>query len=245
MQSRKLFLLNLNEAEKKEYSKLFRKQRKNKKDYKPKIEMTMEELYRYNEIYKIGYLDIETEGLVADFGVMFSYAIYVRDLRTGKLEIRNGVVTKEDLNKAIRKGDYDLYDERILRKLIKDIADLDLLIGHWFIGKHRHDIPFIRTRCAINKISGFPKYGMVRYADTQKYTSTIHRLHSSSLESAGDAYGISTKKTVIKTKHWKNARIGKKDSLKYILEHNIKDVKLTYHIHKREEAYVPIPSTYY
>lgn len=242
MESRKLFLLN--SRSKKESNRLFKKQRKDKKDYDPFIFMSKKDQYLFYDIKKIGYLDIETEGLVADFGVMFSYAILIRDVKTNKTEIRYGVVNRKDLDLAQRKDDYDLFDKRITEKLMKDIAECDLLIGHWFIGKHRHDVPFIRTRCAINKVPGFPKYKMVRYGDTQKWSSLIHRLHSNGLASIADAYGISTKKTEIKTKMWKNARMASPKALKYILLHNIKDVIITHKVHRRIEDYVGIPSTY-
>lgn len=213
---------------------------------KPYALMSMREKYLYNDIHKIGYLDIETSGLTANFDSMLSWAMVVRDIETGKTEVRGSYIKPEDLEHARKIGDADLTDQRILIELMEEIEDVDCLIGHWFIGKHRHDIPFIRTRCAINKISGFPKHKMVRYGDTQKWGSTIHRLSSNGLAMIGDAYGVSTHKTQIKTKQWKNAILfADKTAVSYVYDHNIKDVWLTYKIHKHMEEYVPIPSTYY
>lgn len=212
-----------------------------KKGQKPFILMSMRDKYLYNDIKKIGYLDIETSGLSADFDFMITYAILVRDIKTGKTTIRKARITYEDLENARRKGNADLIDERILIQLMADIADLDLLVGHWFIGKHRHDIPFIRSRMAINKVSGFPKYGMILYGDTQKWTSQIHRLRNNGLATIADAYGLSTKKTPVTSKSWKNAAMfARKEDVDYIMDHNIKDVIITYKVHKHLEQYVPL-----
>ncbi len=226
-------------------SKTLRNLKRNKIVLKPYALMSMKEKYDYNDIHKIGYLDIETSGLTANFDYMISWAMVVRDIDTGKTEVRGSYITKEDRNYAEKNNDADLIDQRILIELMEEIEDMDCLIGHWFIGKYRHDIPFVRTRCAINKVSGFPKHKMIRYGDTQKWGSLIHRLSSNGLGMIGDAYGISTKKTQIKTKMWKNAILfADKKAVSYVYDHNIKDVWLTYKIHKHMEEYVPIPSTY-
>ncbi len=214
------------------------------KTIKPYALMSMKEKYAENGISKIGYLDIETSGLTANFDIMLSYAIVVRDVKTEKTSIRSGVINRKDVDMALKKGDADLIDKRILIQLLDDISDIDCLIGHWFIGKHRHDIPFVRTRCAINKISGFPHHKMIRYGDTQKWGSHIHRLSSNGLAMIADAYGVSTKKTQIKSKDWKLACMGDKRALDYVLDHNKKDCIITCKIHKHMEEYVPIPATY-
>lgn len=227
------------------WSKTLRRLKRNGVYLPPYPLMTMAQKYKYNDIHKIGYLDIETSSLQADFGFMLSYAILVRDISTRKTELRYDVVNKKDFEYAEKKKDADLKDERILNNLIEDMADLDCQIGHWFIGKRRHDIPFIRSRCAINKISGFPKHRTVRYGDTQKWSAQIHRLRSNSLSSIADAYDLSIHKTPISSKSWKNASsFATKKDLDYILDHNIKDCKITYQVHKHLEDYVPIPSVY-
>ncbi len=220
--------------------------RTTKQQLTPYALMTMKEKYLFNDIHKIGYLDIETSGLTANFDYMICWAMVVRDIDTGKCEkVRGSWITPNDLEYAKKYSDADLIDQRILYELVEDIEDIDCLIGLWFIGKHRHDIPFIRTRCAINKVAGFPHHRMVRYGDTQKWGSLIHRLSSNGLAMIGDAYGISIKKTQIKTKEWKNAMMfADKKAVGYVYDHNIKDVWLTYKIHKHMEEYVSIPATY-
>lgn len=240
MTSRKEFLLK--QFENGEARKLFAVPRGATKPY---IFMTMREKYLKEDIKKIGYLDIETSGLGADFDFMITYAILVRDVVTGKTSIRKARITINDWKLARRKRNADLIDARILARLMEDISDIDYLIGHWFIGPKRHDVPFTRSRMAINAISGFPKHRMVRYGDTQKWTKQIHRLRNNGLATIADAYDLTTHKTPVTTKDWKNAAMfADKKAIDYILDHNVKDVIITYKVHKHIEAYVPISGTY-
>lgn len=228
------------------YKKLLQTKLKDGKVIQPYVLKTMREKYLDNDILKIGYLDIETSGLSADFDFIITYAILVRNIGEKEpTEIRSGRITPDDWERAKKEGDADKIDSKLLEKLMDDIADIDCLIGHWFIGKHRHDIPFIRSRMAINDISGFPKHKMVRYGDTQKWSSQIHRLRNNGLATIADAYGLSTHKTPIKTKDWKKAAMfADKKAIDYILHHNIKDCIITYKVHKRIENYVPIAAIY-
>ena len=204
----------------------------------------MKQKYDLYEIDTIGYLDIETSGLTADFDVMLSWANCIRDVQTGKTLTEYDVVSREDFDFAYDNKNADLVDKAITETVIDSINKCDLLIGHWFIGKHRHDIPFIRSRCVINKVRGFPEHRQVRYGDTQKYSSLLYRLHNNGLDSIARMFNLSIEKTQLDAKIWKNARIGVKKDLKYILDHNIKDVEITHQVHKGMEKFVPIPATY-
>ena len=208
-------------------------------------DLPMKEKYEIYGIKTIGYLDIETSGLTADFDIMLSWAVLIRDTRTEKCIIKHGIVTKEDFEYAHNKKDADLIDKRITKELIEAIKGVDLLIGHWFIGKHRHDIPFIRTRCVINKVHGFPHYKKVRYGDTQKTGSILYRNRNNSLDTMNQMYNGHVHKTPLSPKIWKNACIGVKDALEYVLKHNIHDVKITKLVHMGQEEWAPIPSTWY
>lgn len=241
MVTRKQFLLK--QFESGEERKIFNVPRGASKPY---IFMTMREKYLHNDIRKIGYLDLETSGLSADFDFIITWAMLVRDVKTGKTTIRKDRISIKDWNNARRKKDADLIDERILQSLMSSISDIDYLVGHWFIGPHRHDIPFTRSRIAINEVSGFPKHKMIRFGDTQKWSRIIHRLRNNGLATIADAYSLSTHKTEVKTKHWKNAAMFcDKKSIDYIMDHNIKDVIITYKVHKRIEQYVPISGIFY
>lgn len=202
----------------------------------------MKEKYKMAGITTIGYCDIETSGLTADFDIILSYAILVRNVQTGKTSMRYGIVNSKDFEYARNKKDAKIIDRRVTQKLLDDISDLDCLIGHWFVGRHRHDMPFIRTRAAINQLRGVPKYKTIRYGDTQKWSSLLYRLHSNGLQSIANMFQINTKKTALEPHIWVNACIGVKSALDYILKHNLKDVIITYKVHKGIEEFVPIPS---
>ena len=212
-----------------------------KKDYPL---YTMKDKYKLYGIETIGYLDIETSGLTADFDIMLSWANCIRNVKTGKHNIEFDYVEKKDFDYAYKNKDADLVDKRITETVIDSIKQCDLLIGHWFIGKHRHDIPFIRSRCVINHVPGFPKHRRIRYGDTQKYGSLLYRLHNNGLNSIARMFDLNVTKTPIDGKTWKNACIGVKEDIKYVVDHNIKDVKITMQVHQGMEEYVPIPATY-
>jgi len=205
---------------------------------------TMQQKYKDKEIDKIGYLDIETSGLQADFDIILSWAILIRDVQTGKTSVEYDVLKKSDFDLAHKKKNADLIDKRLCESVIDVINECDCLIGHWFVGKHRHDMPFIRTRCAINKIEGLPEHRVIRFGDTQKWGSQLYRLHNYGLDSLAQMFDLNVKKTRLEPKIWKNACIGIKADLDYIVDHNVKDVKITYQVHKGLEKHVPIPATY-
>lgn len=207
--------------------------------------LSMKQKYQLYDIKTIGYLDIESSGLTADFDIMLSYAVHIRDTQTEKTETRFGVLKPSDFAYARKQENAYLIDKRITQKLIKDILGLDCLIGHWFIGKHRHDMPFIRTRAAINNLEGLPKHKQVRYGDTQRWGSTLYRCHNSGLSTLAQMLGAHQKKTPLDPEVWVNACIGVSGALDYVLDHNIKDSKITCFIHKKMEEYVAIPSIYY
>lgn len=206
--------------------------------------VTMKERYKQAGIKTIGYLDIETSGLTGDFDIILSYAILIRDVETGKTKIKHGIVNRDDFEKAVRIQKAKTIDKRVTKQLLDDLVGIDCLIGHWFIGKHRHDIPFIRTRALTNELKGIPRYRTVRYGDTQRLGSLLLRLHSNGLDSIAKMLNLHVHKTQLEPEIWQNACIGVKSALDYVLEHNIKDVKITYLVHKNLEELVPIPSIY-
>jgi len=205
---------------------------------------TMAEKYKYYDIETIGYLDIETSGLTADFDIMITWANQIRNLKTGKSRTEYDYIEQKDFDYAKKNKNADLIDKGIVETCIDSLKQCDLLIGHWFIGKYRHDIPFIRTRAVINHVSGFPKHKQVRYGDTQKWASLLYRNHNNSLDTTARMFDLSIEKTIIEPKIWKNACIGVPEDIQYILKHNLLDVKITEKVHKGIEEYVPIAATY-
>jgi len=64
--------------------------------------MEMKEKYAMYNIETIGYLDIETSGLNADFDIMLSWANCIRDVKTNKTHIEFDFVEKKDFDFAKR-----------------------------------------------------------------------------------------------------------------------------------------------
>lgn len=204
--------------------------------------------YWLSDIDRIGYLDIECTNLKGNMGYILSWAMVIRDTQEGGkqgkvLGIKYGVITKKDIEDS---DDKHFEDARILKELIYCIQKykIKLLIGHWFHGAHRMDIPFIRTRCIMNKIDGYPKYKQVKYGDTQRMAKNGYSLHRNSLDAVGDMCGVSTKKTPVSGRHWQLAARGNTKSVQYVLHHNINDVKINHKIHLKMEDWCGIPSAY-
>jgi uncharacterized protein YprB with RNaseH-like and TPR domain len=158
---------------------------------------------------RVGFFDIETSGLQADFGVMICYAIKTE----GSDEILTDCVTPQDLRSVL--------DKVVTRNCVRDISTYDKIITQY---GSRHDIPFIRSRSVIHKVP-FPAFGEIVHKDVYYALRGKFRLHSNRLEVATrELLGV-TRKTPIDTKHWNKALLqGDEASLKFIQEHCVKDV---------------------
>jgi uncharacterized protein YprB with RNaseH-like and TPR domain len=161
---------------------------------------------------RLGFLDIEASNLVADFGIMLSYAIK----EFGSDRVYSNVIQKKDIEKA-HAGDED---KKLVQQCMDDIRNFDRIIT--FYGA-RFDVPFMRTR-ALSMDIPFPLYGEVKHTDL--YFAVKHKLRMSSnrLENASRVILGKTEKTRVDAKYWRAGQRGEKKALAYILDHNIKDV---------------------
>ncbi len=166
-------------------------------------------LKEHPEREKVGFLDIETSNLDADFGIILSYCIKEKD---GKII---GDIIKE---KDLRSNNF--FDKRLVEKCIEDMLKFDRIIT-WY--GRKFDIPFIRTRALINGID-FPNYGTIIHNDDYYIARYRLKLHSNRLENVERVIFGETGKTHIESKYWIKALQGDKKSLNYIFDHNKKDV---------------------
>lgn len=171
---------------------------------------------------KIGYFDIESGGLNANFDYMLTYAIKTRD----KKEYYTGIIEKEDITNYT-------FDKKILEKLIKDLLRYDIIITYYGT---RFDIPFIRSRALVHKLD-FPVFGSVKHKDVYYMVKNKMKLHKNSLDSACAFLDIKGKDH-IKGHLWMKAKLGDRRALKYVYNHNIKDVEILEKLHKRLEIFV-------
>ena len=161
---------------------------------------------------RIGFLDIEASNLDADYGIMLSYCI--KDGASKK--IHEGAIRFEDVQKA-KAG---CEDKKLCQKLIKDILKYDILVT-WY--GRKFDVPFIRTRSIICGVD-FPSFGSLIHIDAYYFARFRLKLSSNRLENVCRQLLGKTLKTHIQAKYWRGGVRGDKKSLKYILDHNRKDV---------------------
>jgi uncharacterized protein YprB with RNaseH-like and TPR domain len=159
---------------------------------------------------KVGYFDIETTGLNANWDYIISYALKIDDKTYGRS------LTKEEVL------DYNVLDRKLIQEFNEVIKGLDRLVVYW--GKdRRHDVPFIRTR-ALRWGIDFPLYKDILVTDCYDIVKGKLRLHRNRLENVCDFLGIPSKEHRLDAAIWQKAKLGDKRSLKYIWDHNREDV---------------------
>jgi uncharacterized protein YprB with RNaseH-like and TPR domain len=175
---------------------------------------------------RIGFLDIEASNLNANWGIILSYCIKVKDSD----KIYQGVISKADVTSYRA----DQTDRRIVEELIKDLESFDRLVTHY---GRKFDIPYIRTR-ALSMNINFPGFGSIKNDDTWCMARKKLRLHSNRLDVIEEALFGSSQKTKLVSKYWIGASRGDTKDLKYILEHNIFDVLALEKIWYKLQEYV-------
>jgi len=162
-----------------------------------------------------GYLDIETFGLDASFGVMLSWCLKP----AGDSHILHDVFTSRDITRE-KPGEED---RRIVASVVDAIRQFDLIITHYG-NDWRFDMPFVRTRACAMHIP-FPEYGRIRQLDTYPILKSKFRLKSNRQEHAVRALLGKTEKTHVEGHIWRAAMRGDKKALSYVLDHNRRDVR--------------------
>lgn len=174
---------------------------------------------------KVGYIDIETNNLDANYGLIISYCILDRDTK----EIIEYTIDIQD----VRNG---AFDKNLCKQLIKDMLKFDVLKGYWSTG---FDIPFIRSRCLKWKLD-FPIYKSIDHKDIYYMVKRLLKLNRNSLESATKFLGIPGKDH-IQGDFWLQALLCdgelQEKAMKYILDHNRKDVQILMELDLRLEEY--------
>ncbi len=174
-----------------------------------------------NKPLKVGYFDIEAGGLKANFDYMLTYCIKTRD----KEEYKTGVIDVKDI-RAFR------FDKKLVKQLINDISDYDVIVTYYGTG---YDIPFVRTRALFWK-HDFPQFGYIQHKDIYYMVKSKLRLHRNSLDAATGFLGIKGKNHIDGV-IWGKAKHGHKESLDYVLDHNIRDCVILEKLHKKLEVF--------
>lgn len=170
---------------------------------------------------KVGFFDIESSGLNADFGWMYSWCIKT----LGEDELFYAVVTQ----KEVRDG---ILDKRIVKELVETLKKYKRIYTYY---GSRFDVPFARTR-ALSHGLDFVPYGLVEHRDLWYLARRILKLHRNRLENVCDILGV-VGKTHLEPKIWIMANTGNEDALEYILQHNTKDVEILEAVYKRLQEF--------
>jgi len=199
--------------------------------------------YSLYDIFKIGYVDIEATNLKAQVGHALSIVNVVRDVVKDKIiDTRVYQVTKKEMEDSVKKGVMDP-DKRIIAEFFEDTVDCDMLVGHWFHGRKRFDMPFLRTRAFLMKIDKtIPNYGYWRFGDTWRLGSQTINAFNNRLGTLGEILGSPVEKTRLSGVQWWLAAHCDKRGMDYVVDHNVKDCKITYKVHKQLERFNPVPS---
>jgi uncharacterized protein YprB with RNaseH-like and TPR domain len=163
-------------------------------------------------VEKVGFLDIETSNLDANFGIILTYCIKVG----GKKTILTGTVKKTD----IAKYPADKTDTGVVKQLVNDMLKFDRIVTHY---GSRFDIPFIRTRALYDGLD-FPQFGSIRQDDTWVMAKHKLKLNSNRLDTIARTILGKTDKTHIEFSNWIAGTRGDEKAISYILQHNKFDV---------------------
>lgn len=173
---------------------------------------------------KIGFFDIESEGLNANWAYVISYAIY-----DGKKIYGRVLTKKEIINPHLR-------DKNLMKEMCNTLRQFDRVIVYWG-GNRRHDIPFSRTRCLKWGIV-FPLYGEVYVTDLYDVVRNKLKLQSNRMEVPCALCKIPAKTHPLNPEIWEEALSGTKRALNYIWIHNKEDVISMYQLWCKLEGFI-------
>ena len=171
--------------------------------------------------YKIGYLDIEADGLKTDFATMLTWCIKEKG---GK--ITSGVIKKKELFSEID------VDKRLMTDLAKELSKYKIIVTYFGT---RYDLPFVRTK-AMRYGLDILEYGGTYHWDMFYTVKSKMNLSRKSLDNACDYLGIKGK-TEIDKEAWRSAKYGNKAGLAEVLNHNEGDVVILEKLHEKLQPF--------
>lgn len=173
---------------------------------------------------KIGFFDIETCGLKADYSYVFSYCI--KDLAGG---VDKRVITRKEILSKTK-------DKALMEDMVTDFKKYDRLVTYYGA---RFDMPFVRTR-ALKWNVEFPSYKELLHTDVYFIIKHKFKLRRSSLQVACEMFDIGAKHHPILPNIWQDAMAGDPKALDYVLTHNEEDVMSLEELYKKVKNFSPI-----
>jgi hypothetical protein len=187
--------------------------------------------YRYLEIgirHQFIY-DIETSDFDPEQNFIICYVGILRDIVTEEIEHVQDSITKQDIKKAVGQSTFD-FDKRLLTTLSHNMKQAHHVVGHY---STKFDNPYFRSRCLLTKQQELiPHYGYQFYGDTWRMMKTTMKAKRNTLKNFIRQTTGNDEKTFVDLKYWyithfKDHKLWKK-SMDYIIDHCVKDVKMTY-----------------
>lgn len=172
---------------------------------------------------KVGFIDIETTGLQAQFGYTFCFALK---------ELGGEVVGRSITPQEIRSFKFD---KGVIQDFIKAVKGYDRLIGY-YSKDNRFDMPFLRTR-ALKWGLDFPEWRDILFTDVYDLVRGKLKLNRNRMEVACELLGIPSKQHRLNPDVWQRGQVGDPDSLAYIFKHCKEDVVALEALYKRLEKY--------
>ena len=194
---------------------------------------------RYQGIY-----DIETSNFDPIQNHMVCYVFARRDVLTGKVTYHYDKIEKGDIRAAIREGNFD-FDRDLLVGLSKMIKSVHHLVGHY---SKKFDTAYYRSRCLLTgQPELIPDYGKLVQGDTWRYMKNTLKANRNSLDNLATITGVPNQKTHVDSKYWRHVGYPDsplwKESMDYIMDHCIKDVKMSVRALQRIERFNPVSVT--
>jgi len=164
---------------------------------------------------RVGWLDIETSNLKANFGIVLCWCILAEDDT-----LYQDWLTKKD----VLSGDED---KRVISTCIDTMRSFDRVCGHY---STYFDIPFLRSRAIIHGLD-FPKHGELYHTDVWRMAKKSLCLHSNRQDVVAESLQGKTIKTRISHPAWRQAMMGNEDAVMEVVEHcncDVQDLKKNY-----------------
>lgn len=196
----------------------------------------LEKGYRYQLIY-----DIETSDFNPYQNFIICYVAHMRDIVTGKVKKYRYNITPAQIQKAVNETTFD-FDRVLLQELSKLIKEADHVVGHF---STKFDNNFFTSRCLLsNQVELVPDWKTTDAGDTWRMMKTQMKAPRNTLNNLILQTSGSSQKTFVELKYWYSIKFPKsklwKKSMKYILDHCIKDVEMTEKALKKIEKFCSI-----
>lgn len=173
-------------------------------------------LKKYNMSERVGFLDIETSNLKANFGIVLCWCILADDDT-----LYQDWLTRKDVLSGNE-------DKRVVSSCIDTLRTFDRVVGHY---STYFDIPFLRSRAIIHGLD-FPKHGELFHTDVWRMAKTKLCLHSNRQDVIAESLQGKTIKTRISHPAWRQAMMGNEAAAAEVVRHcqcDVKDLKKNYY----------------